>query len=359
MKIGILGFPKVGKTTLFNLLTGLEINTDKFSEDKKIHTGAVSMEPRRMQELADLIQPKKMTYPQVEYIDMAGLKKDEMKSGMDLKEFRNVEAIAHVVRKFEDEELVHSEGLPDPLRDIQLVEMELLLADMAICEKRVEKIRSLVRKTADPKQKRELEVLERCQKHLEGERPLRELSLDDAEKFAIRGYAFLTLKPLIHVINVGETGIEGGDALLDRLRQELNPGPGTGLAWLSVQIEEEITRLPDEDSREFMDDLGLKESGRTRFLRTCMDVLETMTFFTAGEEEVRAWFVHCGATAQEAAGKVHSDFARAFIRAEVIHVETLLECGSMGEARKKGLLRLEGKQYPVQEGDVIYFRAGV
>lgn len=361
MKIGLLGFPKVGKTSLFNILTGSRLEVEKFSTGKvEPHLGVAKVRDPRLDRLAEMFKPRKVTPAQVDYLDIQGLAKGEAKDPLFLREMRNVDAIAHVVRAFPDEEIPHPEGSLDPRRDLETMETEFLLSDLEVVSRRVEKLRLNLRKARNPEDEKELPILTRCLEALERETPIRALEFTSDEERRIRGFAFLTAKPLLGVINMGEADAEKIGSFRPHFGLEaFSSRPKVVLCAVSAKIEMEIARLTPEDAATFLQDLGLGEPCLDRILRASHELLGLSVFFTTGEDEVKAWSVPRACPAQRAAGAIHSDIERGFIRAEVVAYEKLLEAGSLAAAREKGWLRQEGKDYRVADGDVINFKFNV
>jgi GTP-binding protein YchF len=361
VKIGLLGFPKVGKTTLFNILTGSNLEVEKFSSAKaEPHLGVAKVPDPRLGRLAALFKPRKTTPAQVDYLDVQGLAKGEAKDPLFLREMRNVDAIAHVVRAFADEEIPHPEGTLDPKRDLETMETEFLLSDLDIATRRVEKLRGNLKKAKNPEEEKELPVLTRCLEALEREIPVRALDFSVEEEKRIRGFAFLTAKPLLGVINMGEEDATRIGSFQSHFFLEgFANRPRVALCAVSAKIEMEIARLTPEDAAAFLQDLGMTQPCLDRILRASHDLLGLSVFFTAGEDEVKAWSIPRGSPAQRAAGAIHSDIERGFIRAEVVAYDKLMEAGSLAAAREKGWLRQEGKEYRVADGDVINFKFNV
>ena len=361
MKIGLLGFPKVGKTSLFNILTGSRLEVEKFSTGKaEPHLGVAKVPDVRLTRLEAMFKPRKLTPAQVEYLDIQGLAKGEAKDPLFLREMRNVDAIAHVSRAFVDEEIPHPEGNIDPRRDLETMETEFLLSDLEVASRRVEKLRLSLRKAKNQEEEKERIVLERCLEALERETPIRSLEIAPDEERRIRGFAFLTAKPLLGIINMGEEDSgKIGSFQSHFLLEAFASKPKVALCAVSAKIEMEIARLPPEDAAVFLQDLGLPEPCLDRILRASHELLGLSVFFTAGEDEVKAWSIPRNCPAQRAAGAIHSDIERGFIRAEAIAYEKLMEAGSLATARDKGWLRQEGKDYRVVDGDVINFKFNV
>jgi len=368
MQLGILGLPKVGKTTLFNTLTASRQETDKFAASKKTHVAVAKVPDPRLAQLRPLFNPKRYVPATIEYVDIPGVRplggteggypqqQGEGKESLDLAQLRTVDALVHVVRAFEDEELVHPSGSVDPARDVEMLDLELVLADMEVVERRIERLRRATKGGASPDEKRELELLaDVILPALEEEKPVRELVLAGDDEKRLRGFQLLSAKPVLLVVNVGEDEVSGADpaamgiATSDTCR---------ALA-ISAPIEDEIARLSEEEQREFLTDLGLEEPSLDRVLRASYDLLGLISFFTVGEDEVRAWTIRRGTVARDAARVIHSDIARGFIRAEVTFWEDLVRWKTLTACREKALLRLEGKDYVVQDGEVIHFRFNV
>lgn len=355
MKAGIVGFPKVGKTTLFNILTRGQAETSKFSQGKKaINVGVSEVPDARLEKLHDMIQPKKKTLATTEFVDLVGVNRGEIKNTEYLANLRTVDCLIHVVRAFEDPEMGIGASDIHPHDDIQEFNLELILADMDVIQNRLEKLRQLVKKVKSKENEEELIILERCIKQLENEKPIRELEFEPLEKRRLRSFAFLSEKPLLHIINLSE------DLLSERekyLSESLNKNQE--ITYVCGTLEQQIGELSPEERQEFLEQYHFEESGRDRVIRTTFKLLDLILFFTAGPEEVRSWSLARGTPAQKAAGTVHSDMERGFIRAEVVSYEDFLKTGSFAEAKKHGVFRLEGKEYIVQDGDIITFRFNV
>ena len=361
MKIGLLGFPKVGKTTLFNILTDSRIEVEKFSTGKvEPHVGVARVPDPRLDRLAGMFRPRKVTPAVVEYLDIQGLAKGEAKDPLFLREMRNVDSIAHVARAFRDDEIPHPEGSLDPKRDLETMETEFLLSDLDVATRRVDKLRVNLRKMKNAEDEKELPLLMRCVEALERETPIRALDLTVEDERRLRGFAFLTAKPLLGVINMGEESAPKIDAFEDHFGLgAFASRPRVALCAVSAKIEMEIARLTPEDAAAFRQDLGIREPCLERILRVSHELLGLSVFFTTGEDEVKAWSIPTGCPAQRAAGVIHSDIERGFIRAEVVPYDRLIEAGSIATAREKGWLRSEGKDYRVADGDIINFRFNV
>jgi hypothetical protein len=357
MKIGLIGLPKSGKTTLFNLLTGSNVATARYDTGRaELHTGVARVADARVDRLSALFKPKKTTFATFEVVDLAGIEKGE-RSGLETKEFRNADALLHVVRAFPDE----VSGAPDPKRDIVDLETELILADLDVVERRLERLEASIKKQRKDAEVKEQEILRRLKGALEAEMPLRavELSPDDAK--AIRGFTFLSEKPIFHCLNVEEKAIGDGPRVVEKYGlQGVAAQRRTRVGWVSAVIEMEVAQLSGEEQQAFLADLGLKDPAIHRVLNDCYALLGLISFFTVGEDEVRAWPIPEGTRAQDAAGTVHSDIARGFIRAEVNSYDELVAVdGAFAELRSRGQLRLEGKDYIVRDGEVCHFRFNV
>jgi len=357
MKIGLVGLPKSGKTTLFNLLTGSSVATARYDTGRaELHTGVARVPDPRVDVLRGLFNPKKTTYATFEVVDLAGIAKGE-RAGLESKEFRNADALLHVVRAFPDEAL----GAPDPRRDINDLETELLLADLEVVERRLERLEASIKKQRKEAEVKERDLLVRLKVALESERPLRAENLTADEDKVLRGFTFLSAKPIFHIVNLDEKAIADGERVAETFGLgEIAARPRTRVGWVSAVIETEIARLTGEEQQAFLADLGLAEPAIRRVLRECYALLGLVSFFTVGEDEVRAWPIPEGTRAQDAAGVVHSDIARGFIRAEVNGYEELVAVGgAFADLRSRGQLRLEGKDYVVRDGEICHFRFNV
>jgi len=364
MRVGLFGFPKVGKTTLFNILTGSSVPTEAYASGKpETHIGVAQVPDDRLDRLAAVFKPKKMTHAKVEYLDIVGVEKGDAAGGETfLTDLKNTDALLHVVRAFADPNLTHSEGSVDPRRDVETMETELILADHTIATRRIERLEANIKKTNREEDRKELEAVRKCLAALEKETPLRELDLTDEEQKRLRGFTFLSAKPLLVVLNLSES--DAGKiptAVADAGLGEFAKRRSVGVVPVSAKIEMEIASLSPEDAIAFQKDLGIEESALTRVIRTSYELLGLISFFTVGEDECRAWTIHRGTTAVKAAGTIHSDIERGFIRAEVVPYEALLAVGAWNVAllKEKAQLRLEGKEYVIQDGDSAHFRFNV
>ena len=357
MKIGLIGLPRSGKTTLFNLLTGAKVATARYDTGRaELHTGVARVPDARVDTLSRLFTPKKTTYASFEVVDLAGIAKGE-RAGLETKDFRDADALLHVVRAFEDPAL----GAPDPRRDLVDLETELLLADLEVVDRRLERLVASIKKQKKDAEGKEEDILRRLKAALEAETPLRavELSADDAK--AVRGFTFLSQKPILHCVNLPEKSLADGPRVVEQYGlAEAAARPRTRVGWVSAVIEMEVAELQGDEQQAFLADLGLKEPAIHRVLSDCYALLGLISFFTVGEDEVRAWSIPDGTRAQDAAGTVHSDIARGFIRAEVNGYDELVAVqGSFADLRAKGQLRLEGKDYVVRDGEICHFRFNV
>lgn len=356
MQVTIVGLPGSGKTTVFNALTGGHAETGGFSGGRAApNVSVVKVPDERLDRLAALFQPKKTTHADVTYVDVAipaGAAREGTINPDVLAQIRNADALLHVARAFDDPTAA---APADPWRDVDDLDVEFTVADLSVIEKRLEKLRTQGRHGSQAERdaaQREQELLERIEPHLSDGKPIRSFGLTDDEELLLRGYRFLTQKPVLVVLNVDEGRLPEA-ASLEAAGRDRYGQPHTDVAVLAGKIEAEIGELSEEDARLFMDDLGIAEPSRGRVIRLTYALLGLFSFFTAGEDECRAWTLRTGSTAVDAAGVIHSDLARGFIRAQVIGYEDLLDVGSMAEARKRGTLRQEGKGYLVQDGDVI------
>ncbi len=356
MKLGILGLPKVGKTTLFNTMTASRQETDKFSASKKTHMAVAKVPDPRLAKLRDLYKPKRYVPATVQYVDIPGIEKGGGTESLDLGELRVVDAMVHVVRAFEDDELLHAEGSIDPARDIETLDLELVLADLDVCSRRLDRLDRQAKGKLSPDEDRERELLrDVVLPALENEQPLRTVVLAPEDEKRLRGFQLLSAKPMLVVLNVSEDDLGG-----NRLEELALPEQAQREAvMVSAPIEDEIAQLDEEAQREFLSDLGLEEPSLDRVLRASYTLLGSISFFTVGEDEVRAWTIRRGTIARDAAGAIHSDISRGFIRAEVVRWDELLRAGSTAACRDAGSLRLEGKEYVVEDGDVINYRFNV
>jgi GTP-binding protein YchF len=355
VQLGILGLPKSGKTTLFNTLTSSHQATDKYSSSGQTNLGTALVRDTRLEKLRDLFNPKRYVPASVQYLDIPGIKRGESAESLDLAKLKTVDALVHVVRAFDDPEILHPEGSLDPARDIAMLDLELILADHDIVERRLDRLEKATKRGLNPEEQRERALLSDVILHaLEAETPLREITLEPDDERRLRGFQLLSAKPMLVVVNVGED--RAGASVAD-LGIALRPS--VSAVVVSAPIEQEISALPPDEQKEFLADLGLSEPSLDRVNRASYELLGLIAFFTVGEDEVRAWTIRRGTRAREAAGTIHSDIERGFIRAEIVHWDDLVRLKTLPACREAALLRLEGKDYVVQDGDVAHFRFNV
>ena len=356
MKTGIIGLPQVGKSSLFRILTKAHLSASTNPRDA--HIGVAKVPDDRLDRLAMQYNPKKLTHASVEYVDLGAIGQEALKESAYLGHLRQVDAIIHVVRAFEDDSIPHV-GSIDPLRDIKNVEFDLMVSDLGQIEKRLERVEKDLKKMRSADLEKEFELLKRAKAHLETERPLRELEMTPEDKKRFRGFMFLSEKPILYVLNISESGELGKDLENAAQKYSLTDAasrPNSGATAICGKVEAELAEMSDADAAEFLSSYGLKESGLTRLIRKSYELLGLISFFTIGEDECRAWTIPVNTRAAQAAGAIHSDLEKHFIRAETIRWDQLLEAGSEANARAKGILRLEGKDYVVQDGDVLHIR---
>ena len=355
MQTGIIGLPQVGKTTLFKILTRAHL--DEKAARGATHVGVARVPEPRLEQLAKLYSPKKITYATVEYVDLGGMAKDRSKDSAMLAPLREVDSLAHVLRVFDDPAVPHSAGSVDPLRDAEVLDLELMLSDLDQITRRIERVEKDLKKKKEPILEQELVLLNRCKTAIESEKPLRELEFNPEERKMIHGYKFLSQRPMLYVLNLGDSEVAEMDTAVERHNlSKLAGRPNTAIVSICGRIEAELAELDPAEGAEMLAAYGLKSSGLDRLIQATYHLLGLTSFFTAGEPEVRAWTIKRGMSAQKAAGAIHSDIERGFIRAEVVRWDDLLAAGSLPAAREKAQVRLEGKEYVVQEGDVILFR---
>lgn len=357
MKTAIIGLPQVGKTSLFQILTGAA--GEGRMGATKVQLGSARVPDGRLDALAEIFQPARSVQAVVEYADMPALAREALREPSYIADLRNADAFAHVLRAFEDETVMHAAGSLDPRRDWENIEAELMLNDLQVIENRLQRVEKDIKRVRNPELPAERELLIRCRNALEEERPLREIEFAAGEAKILSGFQFLSVKPMLLVVNVGEEQAARLAAIEDSYRGELLAGRGNlGVTAVCGSIESELAELDAAEAKDYLDSYGLAEPGRERIVKASYDLLGLMSFLTAGETECRAWTVPKNSTAVKAAGAIHSDFAKKFIRAEVIHWEKLARHGGYAAARSSGDLRLEGKQYIVQDGDVLTIRHG-
>lgn len=361
MKMGLVGYPLVGKTTLFNTLTGSQIPLSKYIASKASpNIGVAKVPDERVHKLIDIFNPKKTVFAQFEYVDIPGFAVKEVKESEFLTQLRQVDALGHIVRAFKDSEIPHAPGEINPKRDIMNLESELMLADLIVIENRIPRLEKDIMKMKSAELEKELELLTRCQQALEEEKPLRELVFMPEEETMLRGYRFLSQYPMLTIINLGEEELPECSQYIEKYQlKEFANKPNVAFCQICGKVEMEISQLNEEDAQEFMESYGIDQSLIERIIRTSYELLGLISFFTYQSDEVKSWSIKHSSTALKAAGAIHSDIQRGFIRAEVISFKELIKLGSMDEARKQGLLRLEGKEYQVEDGDVITFKFNV
>jgi GTP-binding protein YchF len=362
-KCGIVGLPNVGKSTLFNALTKAGIQAENYPFCTiEPNVGIVPVPDVRLNALADIVKPKDKVIPTtMEFVDIAGLvegaSKGEGLGNKFLSHIRETDAIAQVVRCFENDDIIHVKDKVDPLSDIEIINTELALADMDAVEKAIARAAKNARSGGNKDAEKQKELFERLFEHLGEGSPARSFELTDDEKVLMKELHLITIKPLLYIANVNDDGFED-NPLLDSV-SELAKTEGAELVVVCAALEEELSQLEEEDQQEFLADLGLEEPGLNRVIRAGYEMLSLQTFFTAGEKEVRAWTVHVGATAPNGAGRIHTDFERGFIRAEVVGYDDFITCNGESGAKDAGKWRLEGKDYIMVEGDVVHFRFNV
>jgi ribosome-binding ATPase len=358
MKTGIIGLPQVGKTSLFRILTKAHLSDHALANPREAHIGVAKVPDDRLDRLAALYHPKKLTHTSVDYVDVGAIGQEALKETAYVGHLRQVDALAHVVRAFENPEIAHV-GEIDPLRDIKNVEFDLMVSDLGQIEKRLERLEKDLKKMKTAELEREFDLLKRAKAHVETERPLREMEMSAEDKKRIRGFMFLSQKPILYVLNVNESTSLGNDlskAPEKYKMTEYASRPNAGVTAICGKVEAELAEMGDEEAEEFLASYGLKESGLVRLIRKSYELLGLISFFTVGEDECRAWTIERGSRAQVAAGAIHSDLEKHFIRAETIRWDQLLDAGSEANARSRGTMRLEGKDYIVQDGDVMHIR---
>jgi len=356
MKCGIIGLPQVGKTSLFKILTGADVAATH--DPRAAHIGMATVPDERLDKLAAVYNPRKTVHATIEYVDVGGMSQEALKETAYLSNLRVVDALMHVVRAFDDPAIPHV-GEIDPLRDIKNIDFDMIVSDLGQIEKRLERLDKDLKKAKTPDLEKEHELLKRAQAHLETERPLREMEMTADDKKRVRGFMFLSEKPILYVLNVSESTELGRD--LEQAAEkfkiaEVASRPNAGATAVCGKVEAELAEMSDEEAAEFLSSYGLNESGLVRLIGKTYELLGLISFLTVGEDECRAWTITRGTRAVDAAGAIHSDLAKHFIRAETIHWDELLSAGSEANARAVGKLRLEGKDYIVKDGDVMHIR---
>ncbi len=358
MKTGIIGLPQVGKTSLFKILTKAKLEAGAYSNPREAHIGVAKVPDERLDKLAALYNPKKLVHASVEYVDVAAIGAEALKETAFTASLREVDALAHVIRAFDDPAIPHV-GAIDPLRDIRNVDFDLMVSDLGQVEKRLERLEKDLKKQKTAEIEKEFDLIKRAKAHLETEKPLREMEMSAEDKKRVRGFMFLSEKPILYVLNVNESselGRELENAVQKFSLAEVASRPNAGATAICGKVEAELAEMSDAEAAEFLSSYGLQESGLTRLIRKTYELLGMISFFTVGEDECRAWTVERNSRAQNAAGAIHSDLEKHFIRAETIHWDTLLDAGSEANAKSRGTLRLEGKDYIVKDGDVMHIR---
>ena len=361
MQIGIIGLLYSGKSTLFSTLLAHQahISDSKYKMDAE--RGIIKVPDERLDKLTALFNKEKKVNATIEFVKVTGLEKESHAGkglpAQFLANIKTVDMILHLVRSFDNDNYPHPNGSIDPKRDMDYINNEFLLSDLLIIENRIEKLEKTILKTQDEKEKKELEVLKKCKHYLDDERPLRELMLNEQEELLIRGYQFLSAKPVLFVINISENEIQNTDKITGQMKQYISTG--CDLTTLSAEIEKEISELNPNDAMAFLNDLHISEPATTKLIRLSYQLLNVHSFFTIGAHECRAWTIKRGMNAHQAAGIIHSDMEKGFIRAEVVSYNELIALGSIHACKEKGILRLEGKEYVLKDGEILNIRFNI
>ena len=362
LTFGIIGLPQSGKTTVFNAISGAHAAVGDYSTAKAANISVVKVPDQRLDRLVEIFKPRKITYAEVEYIDIAGMVKDasrdRKKEAAYLHAIRQTEALLHVVRCFDNPNVPHPDGSVDPKRDISEIDSELILADLVIIETRMERIQKNIKVAKKKQEEEEYKILEKLKRHLEEEKPLRSLDLDNAERKAIGNYGFMTLKPMLYILNLGEDQIAKRTEIESEFAY-LSDTANSGMATICGSLQMDIADLDESEREEFMKELGLEGVASDIIIRKSFSLLGMIAFLTGGDPEVHSWPIRRGTIAHDAAGEIHSDIQRGFIKAEVVKFRDLDSLGSWSKAREAGKLALHGKDYVVEDGDVILFMFNV
>lgn len=354
MEIAIIGKKYTGKTTIFNLLTGM--NVDHYSKEN--HEGMAEVPDERIDKLFDIYQPAKKVYAKFKVIDMPGVSKDKFYSSSYMSGFKNTDALIYVIRTFNNEEVPFDEKI-DPINEIKQFEEEIIISDLAITEARLEKLTNKMKKRKDKNDEDEFKLLEKIKTHLDNMKPIREMELHEDEKKIIRGFTFLSQKPILYILNIDENEISLQEKIIDKYSLSQIIDPFHKVSFICAKVEKELDDLDNEEKIDFMNDYGIKIEAKKRILKEAFSLLNLICFLTAGKDEVRAWPIKKGTKAKQAAGTIHSDIERGFIKAEVFHYNDLIKHNNEHKLKELNLIRLEGKEYIVKDGDIINFRFNI